>query len=76
MVVIGKNSLSVNVLFMLAQSSGIADLHPKLCKTSWDALVALSERTNEESKSPGSNGTHLLSINREGDFENFIPKFV
>lgn len=45
LVATGRNCLSVNVLFMLAQSSGISDVHPKLCKTSWDALVALSERS-------------------------------
>jgi hypothetical protein len=39
LVSVGKNCLSVNVLFMLAQSSGISDVHPKLCKTAWEALV-------------------------------------
>jgi hypothetical protein len=52
-------------------------VHPKLCKTAWEALVSLSERQpQEESKSPVSEGNHLSNINREGDFENFIPKFV
>jgi hypothetical protein len=44
LVATGKNCLSVNVLFMLAQSTGISDVHPRLCKTSWDALVSLSEK--------------------------------
>ena len=41
---VGKNYLSVNVLFMLAQSGGVADVHPKLSRTAWSALVELSER--------------------------------
>lgn len=49
----GKNCLSINVLFMLAQSTGISDVHPKLCRTSWEALVSLSEKSiTEESRSP------------------------
>jgi hypothetical protein len=30
----------------------------------------------EESKSPVSDGSRISNINREGDFENFIPKFI
>ena len=57
LVATGRNCLSVNVLFMLAQSTGISDVHPKLCKTSWEALVSLSEKqAMEESKSPQSEG--------------------
>ncbi len=77
LVATGKNCLSVNVLFMLAQSTGISDVHPRLCKTSWDALVSLSEKQSpEETKNTDSDGTVASNINREGDFENFIPKFI
>lgn len=44
LVEVGKNCLSVNVLFMLAQSGGVTDVHPKLGRTAWEALVELSER--------------------------------
>ena len=30
LVLAGKNSLSVNILFMLASNSGVAEIHPKL----------------------------------------------
>ena len=47
------------------------DIHPKLSRTAWNSLVDLSERkindTNTDSQ--GFN-------NREGDFENFIPKLM
>lgn len=69
---VGKNCLSVNVLFMLAQSGGVADVHPKLSRTAWEALVNLSERQIQDHASIESIGNQ----NREGDFENFIPKFV
>ena len=62
------HGLSVNVLFMLAQSSGISEVHPKLCRTSWEALVCLSEKGGEDGKPQGQN--------RDADFENFIPKFI
>ena len=67
MVATGKNCLSVNVLFMLAQSGGVSDVHPKLSRTSWECLVDLSEQHVESTSS---------QTNREGDFENFIPKFM
>ena len=74
LVATGKNYLSVNVLFMLAQSSGISDVHPNLCKTAWNALVSLSEKQSiEESKSPVSEG---VQINRNTDFENFVSKLI
>ena len=41
LVEVGKNCLSVNVLFMLAQSGGVSDVHPKLSRTAWSALVQL-----------------------------------
>ena len=44
LVATGKNCLSVNVLYMLAQSGGVSDVHPKLSRTSWECLVDLSEK--------------------------------
>ena len=43
----------------------MAEVHPKLSRSAWESLVELS-------------GRHLTSgsISREGDFENFIPKFI
>lgn len=74
LVSVGKNCLSVNVLFMLAQSGGVSDVHPKLSRTAWAALVELSERHSQES---ANNGLATFNFNnREGDFENFIPKFM
>ena len=51
LVATGKNCLSVNVLFMLAQSGGVSDVHPKLSRTSWECLVDLSEQHVESSSS-------------------------
>ena len=59
---------------MLAQSGGVADVHPKLSRTAWGALVELSERHSQDNSS--SNHQANLNNNREGDFENFIPKFM
>ena len=59
---------------MLAQSGGVADVHPKLSRTAWSALVELSERHSQDNSS--SNHQSNLNNNREGDFENFIPKFM
>ena len=58
---------------MLAQSSGVSDVHPKLARTSWEALVGLSERHNSIDATSGNPSNQN---NREGDFENFIPKFI
>jgi len=44
LVSVGKRCLSVNVLFMLAQSGGVSDVHPRLSRAAWEALVELSER--------------------------------
>ena len=72
LVEVGKNCLSVNVLFMLAQSGGVSDVHPKLSRTAWSALVQLSEKQINEK----TNTRDIDQHNREGDFENFIPKFL
>ena len=72
LVEVGKNCLSVNVLFMLAQSGGVSDVHPKLSRTAWSALVQLSEKQVNEK----TNTRDIDQHNREGDFENFIPKFL
>ena len=68
LVSVGKNCLSVNVLYMLAQSGGVADVHPRLSRIAWEALVELSERQHEDLSNTNQS--------REGDFENFIPKFI
>ena len=62
---------------MLAQSGGVADVHPKLSRTAWSALVELSERHSQDASATNNLAASVVNNhNREGDFENFIPKFM
>ena len=70
----GRNCLSINVLFKLAQSGGVAEVHPNLQKSAWEALVELSERKTETVYDSSDAAT--MHGNRQRDFENFIPKFI